>query len=330
LIESARHAGRATDEQWRQYARQAAAARFEAKVRRRIRRGDRLTVWLSGRPPRMGRASGLHYEILYDGILVDGRTVRTDALEGVGYLLISDGRHGTFGNGVLTSGRTADPYLAGLPYGPHSARASFELKIYDGDSVPGGLAGARRPEPLAVERLSAETSFTLVPASEQAVRLNSDATLEPAVRKSLGARCWVAGGRKLYVFLSADRPPTALACRVFVRAKVGRAAPGANADGGDAGGDVGGGWREWPVDDPSNSDVFVVPAGQSILPSYAKPLSALPGFGGADQPGRRVDVVDVVLRPDPSLPAEAGFRAVDVEEIWGREVVIRDVPVKWD
>jgi hypothetical protein len=38
-----------------------------------------------------------------------------------------------------------------------------------------------------------------------------------------------------------------------------------------------------------------------------------------------VDSVDIVIVPDPSLARST----LDITEIWGEEIIIPDVPVKW-
>ena len=43
------------------------------------------------------------------------------------------------------------------------------------------------------------------------------------------------------------------------------------------------------------------------------------------EPGIESRTVDVILRPDPTLAAQT----VDMVEIWGEDVVLKDVPVRY-
>ena len=193
--------------------------------------------------------------------------------------------------------------LARLADGPQTVRVVLEVLPAPEATNAWTRPPLRRPsrvpgppppadEPTRVQ-LELEASWTLTPADQPTVALKADPLLRPAVRHSLILTLLDYDVRlqtpRLAGQLLCRQPPVTLCADAVVRVRFA--------------GQLGAG-------------AVACPARQSVESNV---VGEVPG------PGLESKTVDVILRPNPALAA----RTVDVAEIWGEDVVLEGVPVRY-
>jgi hypothetical protein len=179
------------------------------------------------------------------------------------------------------------PALAALPDGAHTVRCVVRVRIDE-----------PKPPPATVvdEPVELTAPITVLPANAETVRVTTDPALRAAVEKSLRINNLFIDRRNLpgsppslSGTVYTDDCPIGLAFRVSLRR----------------------GEREWDL------GAIRLSAGRRATDSFVRQLADLPGFPAA------AEAADVILRPSPKDAVDT----VDITEVWGEEVVRKDVPV---
>jgi hypothetical protein len=209
-------------------------------------------------------------------------------------------RHGPFTDTVFPSTATLhwqidadNPALANLPEGPHTAKLVVQADLFV------RVAGSRIPlsggTPLVSKRVELAAPWTLLAADEPTVRINHDPSLRSVIEKNLRIRELGTRGS------SPHQPP-------YLRMEIL--------------------WDSWTTPPlPLVYDVFLRSGTQEWkLGDRTICFDSNNFVWGVDGPcpDFNAKTVDVILRPNI---AEAS-KTLNVFEIWGGQVVIRNVAVK--
>jgi hypothetical protein len=143
--------------------------------------------------------------------------------------------------------------------------------------------------PLVDEDVEVTAPLTIVPAGTRTLTVRTDPQLKAAVDNAFSVELRVNETAGIEALVVATQPPVATAFRVFARR----------------------GGREWEIGKVS------FPAGRTSRYLTGRPLSEIPDFDPQGGP------VDVVLKPS----VDVTVTTLDLTEIWGGEVVLKDVPV---
>jgi hypothetical protein len=311
LIEARRSQGSLSDEQLHRFLNHAAAP-LTWKVRPRVIVGDPIPVLATLTEARIGSASTVYSMVRFKGASVNGseahrateRQPASPANPQVGWFQMY-GRAGRFGPGAAPVGQARLVLAFPSTVAPGAGRAKVELavqtRIMTGGTIVWGEPKEGDPE---VRVMTGEVDFSVLPADSPGIEIvQPSATEREKMEEALTPR-----QLELYVYsnglsafggsataqtqLSVEQVPLPGAFSVFWR--------------------VGG--REFPAgafttgtSTDSNQNMYW--AGQE---HERYPFGAVAGFSS--------DTVDVILRPD----ADAALRTLDVERIYGSEILYKD------
>lgn len=306
FIEASRLAGKLPEERWRRYLAHSAALTLEARPR--VRRGDPLPVRVVRGPARVGNPNAVAavLDVRFARSLRVGKEVLPvidpDAWRPRHMAVV--GRNNLSAT-VLES--ATDFNLEALPRladGPQTVRVTaYVLPIQPTAAPPARPAypfrGRPPPAPPEPEddpkrtHIELEAAWTLTPADQPPVGLVLGPALRPDVERAVRLAELQYDIRtqtpRLVGTLRCDQPGVTLTCDAFVR--------------------VGYAGRLW--------------AG----PLVCGPNERLGADLAVEVPGPGIEAraVDVILRPSVAK----AVRTVDIVEIWGEDVVIKDVPVRY-
>jgi hypothetical protein len=291
-VEAAQSAGKISAARWQLYARQAPGLLFQ--VRPAVQRGRMLPLSISS-----ANRAGSNYENLfaeYQTFTITAGHASTTQPYGI-YIPIGSGVATTKSGGFtmrvssVSAGTMLDSkFEEGLPDGPNVIHLSLPGVVGQGMPLKGPI--------LATVNAQATVTVNILPATQAAVALHHDPSLQAAVERAISVSPVMhqytakpGGTTSLEIWLLANAPPIDLSYDVFARS----------------------GDRQWEIghlyyaqsDGPHNTQFQL----------------------GADAPefGQHPDPLDIVFRPDPDYAA----KWTDITEIWDGEVVIKNVEIYW-
>ncbi|HEX2973947.1 MAG TPA: hypothetical protein VHP11_16565 [Tepidisphaeraceae bacterium] len=292
FIEQVHTAGQLPEEKWTQYFKNNLRA-FHFEVRPMVRCGAPVPFRITYRSPRIGGTT-MTYEPGYKcKSFVQGNLIRSFEVHGSWPRLTYE----TFYPDFSHDHRSIFPdsiHLSMLKAGLHTIKINIDAKFYRIATNRVTLDYSLPPRPDMVLPLTLQAQWEQV--NEPTVKLNTDPSLRQAVFNSLSASIHSYDNPpKVAVSLQSASPPTGLAFDVYLRADQ----------------------TTWKT----ASIVFIATKGGSHIPREVSP--APNETPPEDVPLAELQTLDLILRPS----IEAAENTVDLMEIWGEEIVLKDLPI---